>query len=117
LLTETDKKQHLFGTQPLALDAPALRVTSPPLPAPRPSDRAEIATELAALTNGCTGADIAFVCQRAALLCVKAAAREHDNVDIAITGDHFRAAVAMVTHTSAPISAASSSSQRVHAVG
>ena len=38
-------------------------------------DRASVAAELATATDGCTGADIAFVCQRAVLLCVKAAAR------------------------------------------
>ncbi|GEM_PF-472849 len=57
-------------------------------------DRAVLATELAATTPGCTGADIAFACRLAALLCVKeAAAVEPAPVDLAITAEHFRAAI------------------------
>lgn len=57
-------------------------------------DRAALATELAAATPGCTGADISFACRLAALLCVKeAAAVEPAPVDMAITAEHFRAAI------------------------
>lgn len=56
----------------------------------------QLAAELAAAAPGLTGADIAFVCQRAALLCVKEAAgglAEMD--DLAIARYHFRAALAL----------------------
>jgi transitional endoplasmic reticulum ATPase len=61
-------------------------------------DRTRLAVEMAAATAGCTGADVAFICQRAALLCVKAAARAGD--DLAIGVDHLRAAVVAVTGAS-----------------
>ena len=58
-------------------------------------DRDHLAAELAELTPGFTGADIAYTCQRAALLCVKEASKAPDPPnDIAITADHFRKAVA-----------------------
>ena len=58
-------------------------------------DRDHLAAELAVASSGFTGADIAYTCQRAALLCVKEASKapEPPN-DIAITADHFRTAVA-----------------------
>ena len=41
------------------------------------------------------GADIAYTCQRAALLCVKEASTAKDQpTALAITADHFRAAIA-----------------------
>jgi len=47
------------------------------------------------VTPGFTGADIAYTCQRAALLCVKeAAGAQEPPADIAITADHFRSAIA-----------------------
>ena len=78
-------------------------------------DRASLATELATLTDGCTGADIAFVCQRAALLCVKAAALTPNDLDIAITADHLREAVALVASAPAPVS--TKPGRRLHAAG
>ena len=58
-------------------------------------DRACLAAELAAATSGFTGADIAYTCQRAALLCVKeASAAPALPTVIAVTADHFRAAIA-----------------------
>jgi len=57
-------------------------------------DRAGLAAELAAATPGWTGADIAFACRQAALLCVKeAAAVEPAPADLAMNADHFRAAI------------------------
>ena len=48
-----------------------------------------------------TGADIAYTCQRAALLCVKEASTAPDQCSaLAITVHHFRAALA--SHGSAP---------------
>ncbi|MBM4354106.1 MAG: AAA family ATPase [Deltaproteobacteria bacterium] len=58
-------------------------------------DRYRLAAELAAATPAFTGADIAYTCQRAALLCVKEASTAPDPpVTLAITADHFRAAIA-----------------------
>jgi len=55
-----------------------------------------LAAELAAATPGFAGADIAYVCQRAALLCVKeASSRKAEPTALAITADHFRAAIAI----------------------
>jgi len=57
-------------------------------------DRDHLAAELAALTTGFNGADIAYTCQRAALLCVKEASKAPMTPnDIAITADQFRAAL------------------------
>lgn len=78
-------------------------------------DRSALAVELAATTAGCTGADIAFVCQRAALLCVKAAARAGDDLEIAITAEHLRGAVATVAGTPTPVTA--SGERRLRAAG
>jgi transitional endoplasmic reticulum ATPase len=58
-------------------------------------DRGRLAAELAAVTASFTGADIAYTCQRAALLCVKEASTAPDQpTDLAITADHFRSALA-----------------------
>ena len=58
-------------------------------------DRDLLAAELAAATSGFTGADIAYTCQRAALLCVKEASRAPEPaIGLAVTAEHFRAAVA-----------------------
>jgi len=58
-------------------------------------DRDHLAAELASATTGFTGADIAYVCQRAALLCVKEACTVlHQPTDLAITTKHFRSAIA-----------------------
>jgi len=47
-----------------------------------------------AATPGFTGADIAYTCQRAALLCVKeASVAPVQPTSLAITADHFRAAI------------------------
>ena len=64
-----------------------------------------LATELASATQGLTGADIAYVCQRAAMFCVKEAACGSSKLhDIAIARHHFDAALCLVTpvHTTAP---------------
>jgi len=54
-----------------------------------------LAAELAALTPGFTGADVAYTCQRAALLCVKEASKGREKtIDIAINAEHFRKAIA-----------------------
>jgi len=58
-------------------------------------DRDRLAAELAASTPGFTGADIAYTCQRAALLCVKEASTTPEQLAaLAITADHFRSAIA-----------------------
>ena len=54
-----------------------------------------LAAGLATTTAGFTGADIAYTCQRAALLCVKeASAVPRQPTDLAITAEHFRSAIA-----------------------
>jgi SpoVK/Ycf46/Vps4 family AAA+-type ATPase len=59
------------------------------------TDRGALAVELAVATPGSTGADIAFVCRQAALLCVKeAAAVQPEPLKVAVTAEHFRAAIA-----------------------
>ena len=63
-------------------------------------DRNHLAAELAAATPGFTGADIAYTCQRAALLCVKEASSAADlPAALAITADHFHAAIVSQSHT------------------
>jgi len=58
-------------------------------------DRDHLAAELATTTPGFTGADIAYVCQRAALFCVKEASTvPRQPTDLAITAKHFRSAIA-----------------------
>jgi len=58
-------------------------------------NRDPLAADLAAATPGFTGADIAYVCQRAALLCVKeASSRKEVPTALAITADHFHTAIA-----------------------
>ncbi|HEX7501612.1 MAG TPA: hypothetical protein VF524_15120 [Polyangia bacterium] len=58
-----------------------------------------LAIELASATQGMTGADIAYLCQRAAMCCVKDAARAivQDQTDIAIMRHHFDAALGLLT--------------------
>jgi len=66
-------------------------------------DRDRLAVQLAAATPGFTGADIAYTCQRAALLCVKeASATENQPTALAITADHFHAAIASHRPAAAP---------------
>jgi len=58
-------------------------------------DRDHLAAELAAATADFTGADIAYTCRRAALLCVKeASVAPRQPTDLAITAEHFRSAIA-----------------------
>ena len=58
-------------------------------------NRNHLVAELAAATTGFTGADIAYTCQRAALLCVKEASFAKDQpAALAITTNHFHAAIA-----------------------
>jgi len=58
-------------------------------------NRNHLAAELAAATPGFTGADIAYICQRAALLCVKeASGAPNQPTGLAVSADHFRAAIA-----------------------
>ena len=53
---------------------------------------------MAAAAQGLTGADIAYLCQRAAIFCVKQAARgSNDASDIAIGRHHFDAALCLLT--------------------
>jgi AAA+ superfamily predicted ATPase len=78
-------------------------------------DRATLAAELAAATDGYTGADVAFVCQRAALLCVKGAMRTPNTSDLAIATEHLLEAVATVTSTPTPEVA--SAGRRLRAAG
>ena len=57
-----------------------------------------LAAEMASAAEGLTGADIAYVCQRAAMFCVKEAARGSSELsDIAIMPHHFDAALCLVT--------------------
>ena len=57
-----------------------------------------LAADLASAAHGLTGADIAYVCQRAALFCVKDAARASYELNyIAITRHHFDAALSLLT--------------------
>jgi transitional endoplasmic reticulum ATPase len=56
-----------------------------------------LVAELARATRGITGADIEYLCQRAAVTCVKEAARTTDQTDIAIARRHFDAALALRT--------------------
>jgi transitional endoplasmic reticulum ATPase len=57
-----------------------------------------LATDLASAAQGLTGADIAFVCQRAAMFCVKESVRSSNNTqDIAIARNHFDAALGHLT--------------------
>jgi len=59
------------------------------------ASRAHLAAELAAATPCFTGADIAYSCQRAALLCVKeASVAPEPAIGLAVTAEHFRAAIA-----------------------
>ena len=67
-------------------------------------DKNRLATELASLTSGLTGADIAHVCHCAARLCVKEASLKEQLLEnLAITRVHFQQAVeeivpANITH-------------------
>jgi SpoVK/Ycf46/Vps4 family AAA+-type ATPase len=57
-----------------------------------------LATELASVAEGLTGADIAYVCQRAAMFCVKESVRSSTNTqDIAIARNDFDAALGHLT--------------------
>ena len=57
-------------------------------------DPDRLATELASLTAGFTGADIAHLCQNAARICVKEASRmDSPHKGIAISEEHFRMAM------------------------
>jgi len=59
-----------------------------------------LAVELASRTPGLTGADIAHVCQSAAVLCVKEASRINPPPeDLAITEEHFLRAVEEMIRT------------------
>ena len=61
-------------------------------------DRDHLAIDLSSLTPGLTGADIAHICQRAALLCVKDASQiDPPPQNIAITRKHFRKSVRDMT--------------------
>ena len=66
----------------------------PPLILDPALDPDRLATELASLTPGLTGADIAHVCNHAALLCVKDASRINPPPeDQAISKKHFQQAL------------------------
>jgi ATP-dependent 26S proteasome regulatory subunit len=75
-------------------------------------DPDRLATELASLTPGLTGADIAHVCQSAARLCVKDAVGRQSLPDaMAIREEHFRRSLAriQVTDSSRKTTASASS--------
>ena len=55
------------------------------------------AAELASAAQGLTGADIAYLCQRAAMFCVKDAVGASELDDIAIARHHFDAALRLLT--------------------
>lgn len=56
-----------------------------------------LAAEMAGAAEGLTGADIAYVCQRAAMFCVKEAARGSSELsNIAIMPHHLDAALCLV---------------------
>ena len=55
-----------------------------------------LAAQLANAAQGMTGADIAYLCQRAAMCCVKDAVGASDLVDIAITRHHFDTALGLL---------------------
>jgi SpoVK/Ycf46/Vps4 family AAA+-type ATPase len=57
----------------------------------------QLAAELASTTQGLTGADIAYLYQRAAMFCVKDAVGAGELADIAIARHHFDAALALLT--------------------
>jgi SpoVK/Ycf46/Vps4 family AAA+-type ATPase len=57
----------------------------------------KLAAELASAAQGLTGADIAYLCQRAAMFCVKDAVGANEPNDIAITRHHFEAALGLLT--------------------
>ncbi len=74
-------------------------------------DPDRLATELASLTPGLTGADIAHVCQQAARLCVKDALRRQSLPDaMAIREEHFRRSLTRIQVTEAPRKRTASSS-------
>lgn len=50
-----------------------------------------LAADLASATQGLTGADIAYLCQRAAMFCVKDAISAAELADIAVARKHFSA--------------------------
>jgi SpoVK/Ycf46/Vps4 family AAA+-type ATPase len=56
-----------------------------------------LAAELASAAQGLTGADIAYLCQRAAMFCVKDAVGASELDDIAIARHHFDAALRLLT--------------------
>ncbi len=57
-----------------------------------------LAAELASAARGLTGADIAYLCQRAAMFCVKDAVGANDaNEGSAITRHHFDSALRLMT--------------------
>ena len=61
-----------------------------------------LAAELASAAQGMTGADIAYLCQRAAMFCVKDAVGAGEvNEGIAITRHHFDAALGLLTAANA----------------
>ena len=60
-----------------------------------------LAAELAGAAQGLTGADIAYLCHRAAMFCVKDAVGANDANEIAITRHHFDAALGLLTKNQA----------------
>ena len=85
-------------------------------------DLDRLANQLAALTPGLTGADIAHACQRAALLCVKEATQNQLlSETLAIRKDHFEKAVRNLasgfsSNTSATINKRNSSQVSVNVI-
>jgi SpoVK/Ycf46/Vps4 family AAA+-type ATPase len=52
---------------------------------------------MASSSHGLTGADIAYLCQRAAMFCVKDAVGANEPKEISITRHHFDAALGLLT--------------------
>jgi SpoVK/Ycf46/Vps4 family AAA+-type ATPase len=74
-----------------------------------------LAAELASAAHGLTGADIAYLCQRAAMFCVKDAVEANDANEISIARHHFDAAVSLLTTD--PATNATHASQRLLLAG
>ena len=75
-------------------DAPGLL---PPCPGERAGIRPFLAANLASSSQGMTGADIAYLCQRAVMFCVKDAVDAYDPNEVSITRHHFDADLGLMT--------------------
>ena len=69
----------------------------PPCPGERAGIRPFLAANLTSSSQGMTGADIAYLCQRAAMFCVKDAVDAYDPNEVSITRHHFDADLGLIT--------------------